>query len=67
MIQTVETSWKEKYDMYNVLEKDSLIKMLIQCNEHLWGLKPTILCNYYCSGTDTSMRCIHCNRLKWEH
>ena len=24
-------------------------------------------CTYYCSGTDTSMRCIHCGKLKYEH
>jgi hypothetical protein len=69
MIQRFETSWEEKYEMYNVLEKDSLIKMLIEANRMLQNMTPKIQldnCNYYCSGTDTSMRCIHCGKLKWE-
>ncbi len=70
MIQRVEMTFKEKYDMYNSLEKDTLIGMLIECNKHLTGLTPRVNANdrcFYMSGTDTSMRCIHCGKTKWEH
>ena len=35
MIQIVEMTYQEKYDMYMKLEKESLVKMLIECNKHL--------------------------------
>lgn len=72
MIQVIETTDKEKYDMYNSLEKDTLIGMLIECNKHLQRIRPTAAipeatCRFYVSGTDTSMRCIYCGKTKWEH
>lgn len=70
MVQKIEMSWKEQYNMYNALEKDVIIGMLISANRHLENIKPTVgmpeKC-FYMSGTDTSMRCIYCNKLKWEH
>ena len=70
MLQIIETTDKEKFEMYNVLEKDVLIGMLIECNKHLQRLNPTIVIPekcFYMLGTDTSCRCIHCGKLKWEH
>lgn len=69
MIQTVETSWQEKYEMYNALEKDVLIGMLIEANRHLQSRKPTIefTCGFYNPGMDSSGKCINCGKLKWEH
>ena len=71
MVQIIEMSWREQYDMYNALEKEAIIGMLIECNKHLQRLTPKIViedkCRMYISGTDTSMRCIHCGKLKWEH
>jgi len=70
MVQIVETTDKEKFEMYNLLEKDVLIGMLIECNKHLQRLTPKIEVNskcFYQSGTDTSCRCIHCGKQKWEH
>lgn len=72
MIQRGEMTDQEKYDMYNALEKDTIIGMLIECNRHLTRMTPRVMpfndtCRTYCSGTDTSMRCIHCGKMKWEH
>lgn len=70
MVQIVETTDKEKFEMYNVLEKDTLIGMLIECNKHLQRLVPTVETSsrcFYMSGMDTSCRCIHCGKQKWEH
>lgn len=72
MNQAVSTTDKEKYEVYNSLEKDTLIGMLIECNRHLQNLTTKVLvtdstCRIYMPGTDTSMRCIYCNKLKWEH
>ena len=70
MIQIVETTDKEKFEMYNLLEKDVLIGMLIECNKHLNRLTPIIEVNnkcFYTAGNDTSCRCIHCGKQKWEH
>ena len=69
MLQIIETTDKEKFEMYNVLEKDVLIGMLIECNKHLQRLTPKVEINkcFYMAGTDTSCRCIHCGKQKWEH
>lgn len=72
MYQVIEMTDKEKYEMYNSLEKDVLIGMLIECNKHLQNRKPTIKlpenqCTHYQAGTDTSSRCIYCGKTMWEH
>ena len=70
MLQIIETTDKEKFEMYNALEKDVIIGMLIECNKHLQRLTPTVVIPekcFYMSGTDTSCRCIHCGKQKWEH
>lgn len=72
MHQVTDTTDKERYEMYNSLEKDTLIGMLIECNKHLQSLTPTTeipdtTCRIYMPGTDTSCRCVYCNKLKWEH
>jgi len=72
MLQIKEMTDQEKYDMYNSLEKDTIIGMLIECNKHLYNKTPRVTlpdttCRTYCSGTDTSFRCIHCGKVKWEH
>lgn len=72
MVQRSEMSDKEKYEMYSALEKDSLIKMLIEANRHLQNIEPKIKfvsgnCGFYNVGMDTSGRCIHCGKQSWEH
>ena len=70
MLQIIETTDKAKFEMYNVLDKDVLIGMLIECNKHLQRLNSTIFIPekcFYMSGIDTSYRCIHCGKAKWEH
>ena len=70
MVQTVDTTDREKFEMYNLLEKDVLIGMLIECNKHLQRLTPRIEVNnkcFYTAGNDTSGRCINCGKPKWEH
>ena len=72
MHKVVNTTDKEKYEMYNSLEKDTLIGMLIECNRHLQRLTTTAViidntCSIYLPSTSTSMRCVYCNKLKWEH
>lgn len=42
MIQTVNTTDGEKYRMYNDLDKEDLIKMLIECNKHLQRIIPKV-------------------------
>ena len=72
MIQTKEQTYQQQFDMYMGVEKEELVKMLIECNKHLQSRIPIVklpknICNYYQSGTDTSCRCIHCGKTKWEH
>lgn len=69
MIQIIETTDKEKYDMYNLLDKDILIGMLIECNKHLQRLTPKIdtSCNYYMAGTNSSCNCSNCGKPKYLH
>jgi hypothetical protein len=69
MYQLIETTDKEKFEMYNLLEKDVLIGMLIECNKYLQRLTPKAIIDkcFYMAGTDTSCRCIHCGKQKWEH
>lgn len=69
MVQRVEMSWREQYDMYNALEKEVIIGILIEANRHLESRKPIVStnCGWYNPGMDTSGRCIHCGKLKWEH
>ena len=35
MIQTQEQTYQERFDMYMLIEKEQLVKMLIECNKHL--------------------------------
>ena len=67
-MQTVSTTDKEKFEMYNTYDKDVIIRMLIECNKHLWSVKPTVIekC-FYMAGMDTSGRCIHCGKQRYEH
>jgi len=63
--------------MYNLLEKDVLIGMLIECNKHLQRLTPRIECNskmkiidgrcglFQCSNTGGI--CDKCGKQQWEH
>lgn len=69
MYQVIEMSDKEKFEMYNALEKDVIIGMLIECNKHLQKLTPKIEIDkcFYMAKTDTSCRCIYCGKQKWEH
>lgn len=66
-----EPTDKEKFEMYNLLEKEVIIGMLIECNKYLQRLTPKISiedkCRLYTAGTDTSMRCIYCGKTPWEH
>ena len=78
MYQVVEMSDKEKFEMYNVLEKEVIIGMLIECNKHLQRLTPRIEYNnqlpeivsgscgwFQCSNTGGS--CDKCGKQQWEH
>lgn len=70
MIQIIETTDKEKFEMYNTLEKDVLIGMLIECNKHPQRLTPIVnvnKCGFYMIGSDTSGRCNNCGKQKLEH
>ena len=42
MISTVITTDQEKFEMYDLLSKEQLIKMLIEANKHLDRLTPKI-------------------------
>ena len=35
MIQIQEQTYQERFDMYMLIEKEQLVKMLIECNKHL--------------------------------
>ena len=67
----IKTTDQEKYKMYNNLEKDVLIGMLIESNRQLYILTPKISTNscgiYMPSGDDTSGRCMFCGKQKYEH
>ena len=69
MIQIVETTDVEKFEMYNKLDKSVLIGMLIECNKHISRIIPKVELNkcFYTAGDDTSGRCIHCGKQKFEH
>ena len=81
MNQIIETTDKDKFEMYNLLSKDVLIGMLIECNKHLQRLstprienntKPFIEivsgnCGFYMAGLDTSGKCNNCGKQQWEH
>jgi len=44
MYQVVETSHKEKVEMYMALSKEQLVEMLIECNKQLQAFcKPIVL------------------------
>lgn len=43
MVQTITTTDKEKFMMYNKLSKKELINMLIESNKHLQKLIPKII------------------------
>lgn len=69
MNQIIDVTDKEKFEIYNSLEKDVIIIMLIECNKQLQKLVPKIEISkcFYLSGNDTSCRCINCGKQKWEH
>ena len=35
MIQTQEQIYQQRFDMYMSIDKEKLVKMLIECNKHL--------------------------------
>ena len=43
MSSTVITTDQEKFEMYDLLSKEQLIKMLIEANKHLYRLTPKII------------------------
>lgn len=72
MVQRIEMSDKEKYEMYSLLEKDALISMLIECNRIMQNIEPKIKftsrnCGFYNVGMDTSGKCINCGKQQWQH
>lgn len=59
MVQVIEMTYQEKYDMYMKLKKDEIIKMLIESNRHLsQNTYTAIAYDYSYSATST---CIHDN------
>ena len=72
MLQIIETSDKEKFEMYNLLPKETLIGMLIECNKQLQRRTPKIImpnhCGFYTANeTDSGARCIYCGKQKHKH
>ena len=70
MVQIVNTTDGEKYRMYNALDKEDLVKMLIECNKHLQRITSKVEVNnkcFYMAGIDTSGRCINCGKQRYEH
>lgn len=43
MHQIIETTHKEKVEMYRMIDKERLIEMLIEANRCLASIKPTII------------------------
>jgi hypothetical protein len=69
MITTVITTDQEKFEMYDLLSKEQLIKMLIEANRHLDRLTPTVLCPKCgissCSGnTSGNVKCYCSNEIQ---
>lgn len=69
---------KERIDKYNLLDKEVLVAMLIARDFNNENLTTIVnvdnsnsfvakVCNFYMSGTDTSMNCMHCGYSKYEH
>lgn len=70
MVQVVKITDGERYRMYSALDKEDLIKMLIECNKHLERLTPQIRVSegcFYMNGLDTSGKCSNCGKQQWEH
>jgi len=69
MLKIAETTDREKFEMYSKLDKYVLIGMLIECNKHLSRMIPKVEYNkcFYTAGNDTSGRCVHCGKQKYEH
>ena len=60
MIQIQEQTYQQQFDMYMGVEKEELVKMLIECNKHLDRLTK---CDYYIADPrDTGMRCLNCGK-----
>ncbi len=60
MVQVIEMTYNKKFDMYMSLEKGELVKILIECNNHLDRLTK---CDYYVADPrDTGMRCLNCGK-----
>lgn len=62
-------NYKEEFDKYNLLDKEVLIGMLIEIHRD----KSSEItyshddCGFYQAGSDTSGRCMVCNKSKYEH
>lgn len=42
MLKIIEQTYEDKYNMYNVLSKDQLIRMVIECNRIIDSMKSII-------------------------
>jgi len=64
----IYNSNKQRYDGYNLLEKDTLIGMLIErdrfCNKNL---TPNRCVLFTSSMNNTSGLCVNCGKHQWEH
>ncbi len=72
MNQVIETTDKEKYEMYSLLEKDVLIGMLIEANKHLQRLTPKVFvnsnpCQHYTPGNSSVGICMDCGQSRVFH
>jgi hypothetical protein len=65
----MENALNDALKKENPMKSDVLIGMLGECNKHLQQLTPKVEISkcFYMPGTDTSARCIHCGKQKWEH
>ena len=80
MVQVIEMTEREKYDMYMKLEKSEIVKMLIESNRQLDRVVNTLpiyhvsqqselVCptGYYPNHASTGLECVHCGRGKYAH
>ena len=67
-MEEIYNSDKKRYDEYNLLEKDTLIGMLIErgrlCNKNPAPNKCLLFTR---AMNDTSGLCINCGNSQWEH
>lgn len=65
MHQVAEMSHQEKVEMYRLIDKEKLIEMLIECNNHLKRLTPVVVLPSTCNCTkpwSVNSVCVVCEK-----